>query len=75
VQPHQRLHRFAAHLVEHTIQCEKTLTSLGWQPTEGRRIARRLAALVGEVEGLGGLAEADDIARRLAGRLASAPTA
>jgi short-subunit dehydrogenase len=28
-----------------------------------------------DVEGLGGLAETDDIARRLAGRLASAPTA
>jgi hypothetical protein len=67
-----RLHRFAAHLVEHTIQCEKTLTALGWQPTEGRRIARELAALAGEIEGLGGLAEARDIARRLSERLSAA---
>jgi hypothetical protein len=67
-----RLHRFAAHLIEHTIQCEKTLTALGWQPTEGRRIARQLAALAGEIDGLGGLAEARDIDRRLAERLASA---
>jgi hypothetical protein len=66
-----RLHRFAAHVVEHTVQCEKTLAALGSQPTEGRRIARRLAALVGEIEGLGGLAEARDIENRLAERLAS----
>ena len=70
-----RLHRFAAHLVEHTVQCEKTLAALGWQPTEGRRIARRLAALVGEIEGLGGLAEARDLENRLAERLASPPVA
>ena len=66
-----RLHRFAAHLVEHTIQCEKTLAVLGWRPTEGRRIARPLAALVGEIEGLGGLAEAREIENRLVERLAS----
>ena len=70
-----RLHRFAAHLVEHTIQCEKTLAAFGWQPTEGRRIARHLAALVGEIEGLGGLAEARDIQNRLTERLASATVA
>jgi len=28
-----RLHRFAAHVLEHTIQCEKALAALGWQPT------------------------------------------
>jgi DinB family protein len=66
-----RLHRFAAHVVEHTIQCEKTLLALGWRPTEGRQIARRLAAVVGEVEGLGGVAEAREIEARLAERLAT----
>lgn len=66
-----RLHRFAAHVVEHTIQCEKTLLALGWRPTEGRQIARRLAAVVGEVEGLGAVAEAREIEARLAERLAS----
>ena len=70
-----RLHRFAAHVAEHTIQCEKTLAALGWQPTEGRRIARQLAALVGEIEGLGALDEAREIERRLAERLASATAA
>jgi hypothetical protein len=61
--------------VEHTIQCEKTLAALGWRPTEGRRIARRLAALVGEIEGLAGFAEARDIENRLAERLASTTAA
>ena len=70
-----RLHRFAAHVAEHTVQCEKTLAALGRRPTEGRRIARRLAALVGEIEGLGGLAEAREIEDRLAKRLASVTAA
>jgi hypothetical protein len=70
-----RLHRFAAHVAEHTIQCEKTLAALDWRPTEGRRIARRLGALVGEIEGLGGRAEARAIEDRLAERLASATAA
>jgi len=66
-----RLHRFAAHVVEHTIQCEKALLALGWRQTEGRLIARRLAAVVGEIEGLGAIAEAGQIEARLAERLAS----
>ena len=70
-----RLHRFAAHVLEHTIQCEKALAALGWQPTEGRRIARQLAALVGEIEGLGANAEAREIEHLLAERLVSATAA
>ena len=70
-----RLHRFAAHVIEHTIQCEKTLAALGWQATEGRRIARQLAALVGEIDGLGAHAEAREIEHRLAERRASATAA
>ena len=66
-----RLHRFAAHVVEHAIHCEKTLAALDWRPTEGRRIVRQLAALVGEIEGLGALDEAREIERRLADRRAS----
>jgi len=64
-----RLHRFAAHVVEHTVQCEKTLAALDWRPTEGRRIVRQLAALLGEVEGLGAVTEVPEIERRLAERL------
>ena len=66
-----RLHRFAAHVVEHTIQCEKALLALGWHLTEGRRIARRLAAVVGEIEGLGAVVEAREMEARLAERLAT----
>jgi hypothetical protein len=66
-----RLHRFAAHVVEHTVQCEKALDALGWRPTEGRRIVRRLAALLGEIEGLGAVDEAREIERVLAERYAS----
>jgi hypothetical protein len=66
-----RLHRFAAHLAEHTVQCEKILTALGRHPTEGRRIARHLAATLGEVEGLDGAAAAREIQARLAERVAS----
>lgn len=70
-----RLHRFAAHVVEHTVQCEKALATLGWQMTEGRRIVRRLTALIGEVEGLAGLDEAREIEKRLVERSASAAPA
>lgn len=66
-----RLHRFVAHLIEHTVQCEKTLAMLGWRLTEGRRVVRRLSALLGEIEGLGGLAEAREIETRLVDRFAS----
>jgi transposase InsO family protein len=66
-----RLHRFAAHVVEHTIQCEKALVALGWRQTEGRLIARRLAGVVGEIEGLGATTEAGEIESRLAERLAT----
>jgi DinB superfamily len=70
-----RLHRFAAHLIEHTIQCEKTLAALDWRPTEGRRIVRQLAALLGEIEGLGAVAEVREIERRVAERLFSPSSA
>lgn len=66
-----RLHRFAAHLVEHTVQCEKTLAALDWRPSEGRLIVRRLAGLLGEIEGLGGLEEVRELEGRLAERFAS----
>jgi hypothetical protein len=66
-----RLHRFAAHIVEHTVQCEKTLLALGWRPTEGRQIARRVAAAVAEIEGLGAVKEARELEGRLVERLAS----
>jgi hypothetical protein len=70
-----RLHRFAAHLIEHTVQCEKALAALGWRATEGQRIVRRLTALLGEVEGLSGRAAAREIETRLVERSASSAPA
>ena len=70
-----RLHRFAAHLIEHTVQCEKTLATLGWPQTEGRSIVRRLTELLGEIEGHGGLAEARQVEARLAERFESVAAA
>ena len=67
-----RLHRFAAHVVEHTIQCEKALVDVGWRQTEGRRIVRHVAAQIGEIEGLGCVAEARDLEARLVERFRSA---
>jgi hypothetical protein len=66
-----RLHRFAIHLAEHTIQCEKTLAALGWHPTEGRRIVRHLSALHGELDGLAATGEVANLEALSAARLAS----
>jgi hypothetical protein len=66
-----RLHRFAAHLVEHTIQCEKTLGALGRGQTEGRRIVRRVASAIGEIDGLDASTEARALEARLTERWAS----
>ena len=46
-----RLHRFASHLVEHTIQSEKILIALGWGQTEGRRIVRRVTGRIRRARG------------------------
>ena len=70
-----RLHRIAAHLVEHTVQCEKALADLGWRATEGRRIVRPLTALLGEIEGLAGRAAAREIETQLIERSASSTPA
>jgi hypothetical protein len=67
-----RLHRFAAHIIEHTIQCEKALRALDWRPTEGRRIAGRLAGLLGELEGLGAVAAVRELEARLVEHATSA---
>lgn len=70
-----RLHRFAAHLVEHAVQCEKTLAALGWRMTEGRRIVRHVTAALGELEGLGAYGAARDVEARLVERFAALPVA
>ena len=45
-----RLHRFASHLVEHTVQCEKTLESLGVTLTDPRSVVRAIGAMRGAHE-------------------------
>jgi DinB superfamily len=66
-----RLHRFGAHIVEHTIQCEKTLDALGCPQEEGRRIVRRLSALRGELEALDAPKEIEALDARHAERATS----
>jgi len=46
-----RLHRFDAHLREHTIQVDKTLVGINHLPTEPERLARLLHGALGQVEG------------------------
>ena len=70
-----RLHRFAAHIAEHTVQCEKTLAALGGPVTEGRRIVRRLTATLGAIEGFDGLAEVRRLEARLLERWTSVSAA
>jgi hypothetical protein len=70
-----RLHRFAAHIVEHTVQCEKSLATLGWPTTEGRRIVRAIWAHVGELEGFGATGELDALERLAEDRARSLPHA
>ena len=45
-----RMHRFETHLVQHTIQIEKTLVAVGRGPTEAQRLVRLLYRDLAEVE-------------------------
>ena len=55
-----RLHRFGEHLVEHTIQCEKTLEAIGERQGEARRIVRHIWADRAELEAVDGDADTID---------------
>jgi hypothetical protein len=46
-----RLHRFEAHMRQHTIQIDKTLASIGLTPTEAKRLIRMLYSALAEVDG------------------------
>jgi hypothetical protein len=70
-----RLHRFGAHIAEHTVQCEKTLAVLGYPVAEGRRIVRRLTAALGAIEGLDAGAEVRRLETRLVERWMSVSAA
>jgi hypothetical protein len=45
-----RLHRFASHIVEHTVQCEKTVESLGVTLNDPRAIVKSIGATRGAHE-------------------------
>jgi hypothetical protein len=45
-----RMHRFDAHLRQHTIQVDKTLAAIGHPPSEPERLARLLHQSLGAVE-------------------------
>jgi hypothetical protein len=45
-----RLHRFASHIVEHTVQCEKAIESLGVTLNDPRAVARSIGATRGAHE-------------------------
>jgi hypothetical protein len=47
-----RLGRLASHTIEHTIQVDKTLGWLGWQPTEAQRIVGDIYTAWGRLEAL-----------------------
>jgi uncharacterized damage-inducible protein DinB len=65
-----RLHRFEAHLVQHTIQIDKTLSAIGRAPTEAQRLVRVLYRDLAEVEMLGSPAFGQDERAAVAGTLA-----
>jgi len=46
-----RLHRFDAHLRQHTIQIAKTLAGIGHHPREAERLVRLIYEVLGEAEG------------------------
>jgi len=69
-----RLHRFAAHGIQHVAQLQKTLDAVGRPPTEAGRLLRRLYGALAEVEAalIGdpelGAAQRLDLAQTIAGR-------
>ena len=71
-----RLHRFDAHLRQHTVQAEKTLAMLGHLPNEAKRLLRHLYNALAEVEGITiganklGLKQQHELAKGIAERAA-----
>jgi hypothetical protein len=69
-----RLHRFEAHMIQHTVQVDKTLEWLDRAPTEARRLVRVLYRDLAAVEMLSsdafGQRERDDVAKTIGERAA-----
>lgn len=66
---HHRLHRFDAHLRQHTVQAEKTLAAIGHPPNEAQRLLRLVYQALAEVEGV--LLGAPDLGREARAELAA----
>jgi len=47
-----RLHRYEAHLVQHTVQIDKALVAIGQSPSESKRLLRKIHAALAEAEGM-----------------------
>ncbi len=69
-----RMHRFEAHMIQHTIQVDKTLEWIGRSPTEARRLVRVLYRDLAAVETLSsegfGQRERDEVAQIIGERAA-----
>jgi uncharacterized damage-inducible protein DinB len=67
-----RLHRFEAHMIQHTVQVDKTLVWVDRAPTEAKRLARVLYRDLAAVEMLSspsfGQEERDEVASMIADR-------
>lgn len=49
---HHRLHRFDAHITQHTVQIDKTLEAIGQAPSESKRLIRKIYAALAEAHGM-----------------------
>ncbi|HKC91968.1 MAG TPA: DinB family protein [Candidatus Limnocylindria bacterium] len=69
-----RMHRFEAHMIQHTVQVDKTLEWIGRAPTEARRLVRVLYRDLAAVEMLSsdgfGKRERDEVAKTIGDRAA-----
>jgi hypothetical protein len=68
-----RMHRFEAHMIQHTIQVDKTLEGIGRGPTEARRLVRVLYRDLAAVEMLSngfGERQRDEVAKIIGERAA-----
>jgi hypothetical protein len=50
--PQHRLHRYEAHFVQHTVQIDQTLVTIGQPPSESKRLLREIYAALADAEGL-----------------------
>jgi hypothetical protein len=66
-----RLHRFDAHMSQHTIQIEKTLQAIGHVPNESQRLLRLIYAALGQVNGalIGTVTDYQDLLNETAARI------